>query len=114
MQKILKNFKNKRVIITGHTGFKGSWLSLWLYMSGAKIMGISNGVLTKPSHFDSIKLKKTCITKTFSRQEKRVRKKRGMHMDAEEVTAKLGVCMETIPFHLNFQILSCRGGPQGR
>ena len=46
MQKILKNFKNKRVIITGHTGFKGSWLSLWLHMSGAKIMGISNGVLT--------------------------------------------------------------------
>jgi len=62
MQKILKNFKNKRVIITGHTGFKGSWLSLWLYMSGAKIMGISNGVLTKPSHFDSIKLKNKIIS----------------------------------------------------
>ena len=62
MQKILKNFKNKRVIITGHTGFKGSWLSLWLYMSGAKIMGISNGVLTKPSHFESIKLQNKIIS----------------------------------------------------
>ena len=62
MQKLLKNFKNKRVIITGHTGFKGSWLSLWLYISGAKIMGISNGVLTKPSHFDSIKLKNKIIS----------------------------------------------------
>ncbi len=62
MQKILKSFKNKRVIITGHTGFKGSWLSLWLYMSGAKIMGISNGVLTKPSHFESIKLQNKIIS----------------------------------------------------
>ena len=57
MQKILKNFKNKKVIITGHTGFKGSWLSLWLHMSGAKVLGISNEVLPNPSHFELVKLK---------------------------------------------------------
>ena len=62
MQKIFKNFKNKRVIITGHTGFKGSWLSLWLYMKGAKVMGISNEVLSQPSHFEKIKLKKKIIS----------------------------------------------------
>ena len=37
MQKNLKNnykkiFKGKRVLITGHTGFKGSWLSLWMHL----------------------------------------------------------------------------------
>ena len=39
---IYKNtFKNKKVIITGHTGFKGSWLTLWLLKLGARIVGIS-------------------------------------------------------------------------
>lgn len=50
------NFKNKRIIITGHTGFKGSWLTLWLTNLGAKVLGISNGVLTNPSNFKVQKL----------------------------------------------------------
>ena len=62
MQKILKKFKNKKIIITGHTGFKGSWLSLWLHLCGAKVMGLSNEVLTEPSHFKSIRLNKKIIT----------------------------------------------------
>ena len=38
----LKNiFYKKTVIVTGHTGFKGSWLSLWLKILGAKVIGIS-------------------------------------------------------------------------
>ena len=37
-----KNFwKNKRVLITGHTGFKGSWLSMWLNILGSKVHGIA-------------------------------------------------------------------------
>ena len=44
-------FKNKKVLITGHTGFKGSWLSLWLSTLGAKVYGISNNIPTNPSHF---------------------------------------------------------------
>ena len=63
MQKILRKFKNKRIIVTGHTGFKGSWLSLWLYLCGAKVMGLSNGILTKPSHFKSIKMSGRIISK---------------------------------------------------
>ena len=36
---MLKNFyKNKKVVITGHTGFKGTWLTLWLLLLGAKII----------------------------------------------------------------------------
>ena len=34
-------WKNKKVLITGHTGFKGSWLSLWLKLLGSKVIGIS-------------------------------------------------------------------------
>ena len=49
-----KNYLNKKVIVTGHTGFKGSWLSIWLYLLGAKVYGISDRVLTDPSHFDLI------------------------------------------------------------
>ena len=49
-------FKNKKVIITGHTGFKGSWLSLWLYSKGAKIIGVSKNVPTQPSLFKILKL----------------------------------------------------------
>jgi len=45
-------WKGKRVFITGHTGFKGSWLSLWLQRSGAEIMGYSVDVPTTPSLFE--------------------------------------------------------------
>ncbi len=57
MNKNLKIFKNKKIIITGHTGFKGSWLTAWLTILGAKVIGISNNVPTKPSHFETIKIK---------------------------------------------------------
>jgi CDP-glucose 4,6-dehydratase len=49
-------FKNKTVIITGHTGFKGSWLSLVLIHLGAKVIGISNNIPSKPSFFQILKL----------------------------------------------------------
>lgn len=62
--KNLKIYKNKKILITGHTGFKGSWLSLWLSLVGAKIYGISKEVETKPSHYESINLKKK-ITEYF-------------------------------------------------
>ena len=34
-------YKNKNVLITGHTGFKGSWLSIWLHELGANVIGYS-------------------------------------------------------------------------
>ena len=52
-------YKNKTIIVTGHTGFKGSWLSLWLVILGAKVIfGISKNIPTKPSHFELLNLKK--------------------------------------------------------
>lgn len=49
-------FKNKKVLITGHTGFKGSWLTHYLLNIGSKICGISLKPHTKPSIFSSSKL----------------------------------------------------------
>ena len=44
-------YHNTRVLITGHTGFKGSWLALWLSQMGAKIIGYSLAPPTEPNHF---------------------------------------------------------------
>jgi len=49
-------FKNKSVLVTGHTGFKGSWLSLWLHELGAKVTGLALPPNTAPSHFELIRL----------------------------------------------------------
>ena len=54
--KILNRYNGKHVLITGHTGFKGSWLSLWLNMLGAKVSGISINIPSTPSHFIAAKL----------------------------------------------------------
>ncbi len=53
-----KHFKNKKIIITGHTGFKGSWLTLWLHSLGAKVFGISKNIPSTPSHFTSLGISK--------------------------------------------------------
>jgi len=50
-------YKNKTVFVTGHTGFKGSWLTLWLNFLGAKVIGYSNGVPTIPSNFAASNIK---------------------------------------------------------
>jgi CDP-glucose 4,6-dehydratase len=55
---LLDIYRDKTVVITGHTGFKGSWLSMWLLKLGARVVGISNNVPTKPSHFDAVSLGK--------------------------------------------------------
>jgi len=54
--KYKKIFNNKKILVTGHTGFKGSWLSAYLISFGAKVYGISKDIPTKPSHFNKINL----------------------------------------------------------
>jgi CDP-glucose 4,6-dehydratase len=58
-----KIFKNKKVIITGHTGFKGSWLTMWLTILGARVIGFSNNFISSPSHFQLLQLNKKIIHK---------------------------------------------------
>jgi CDP-glucose 4,6-dehydratase len=49
-------YKGKKVLVTGHTGFKGSWLTTWLLDLGAEVCGISNEIPTQPSMFEELKL----------------------------------------------------------
>ena len=57
--KMFGNFyRNKKVLITGNTGFKGSWLSAWLLMLGADVCGFSKDIPTNPSNFKSININK--------------------------------------------------------
>ena len=54
-KEICNFYKNKKVLVTGHTGFKGSWLVTWLDMLGSKLIGIGLDPLTQPNHFKIIK-----------------------------------------------------------
>ncbi len=56
--KELDIYKNKRILITGQTGFKGSWLTVWLLELGAEIIGISNEDGNKEGIFQQAKLNK--------------------------------------------------------
>lgn len=44
-------FRNKRVLVTGHTGFKGSWLSIWLHELGAEVVGVGLDPATERDNF---------------------------------------------------------------
>ena len=50
-------YAGRRVLITGHTGFKGSWLALWLHSLGADVGGLALDPDTKPSHWDLLGLR---------------------------------------------------------
>jgi CDP-glucose 4,6-dehydratase len=57
MEKSFKSFyKNKRVLVTGHTGFKGSWLCIWLNELGAEVLGYSLEPPTVPNNFSVCRL----------------------------------------------------------
>lgn len=49
-------YKGKTVLITGHTGFKGTWLTSWLLKCGAKVIGVSKDIPTEPSMFNVLGL----------------------------------------------------------
>lgn len=61
----MANFwRDKRVFITGHTGFKGSWLTLWLHLMGAKVSGYALPAPTNPSLFHLARLQ-NCVQTTI-------------------------------------------------
>jgi CDP-glucose 4,6-dehydratase len=57
-------YKGKKVLVTGNTGFKGAWLSLWLKQMGAEVFGLSKDVPSEPSLFEIAGLAKL-INHTF-------------------------------------------------
>ena len=56
MQMFGNVYENCRVLITGHSGFKGSWLAEWLVSLGARVCGVSLRPVYEPNHFGLLKL----------------------------------------------------------
>lgn len=84
----------KRVLITGHTGFKGSWLSLWLTQLGAEVHGIALPPDTSPSIFELINLAPVLASSTFLDIR-----------EADRIAARVEDIAPQIVFHLAAQPL---------
>jgi CDP-glucose 4,6-dehydratase len=84
-------YRGKRVLITGHTGFKGSWLAFWLRELGAHVTGISLPPESQPNHWDLIRL-------TVDECRLDIR-------DAEAVRRAVSAAKPEIVFHLAAQPL---------
>lgn len=63
-------YKNKTVLVTGHSGFKGSWLVYWLHKMGANVIGYSLQAPTQPNHIDLLELDIISIVGDIRDQEK--------------------------------------------
>src|ERR1043165_8123938 len=59
-------WRGERVFLTGHTGFKGSWVSLWLSQLGARVSGYALAPPTEPSLFVSAKIAERLATHTIA------------------------------------------------
>jgi CDP-glucose 4,6-dehydratase len=86
-------YKNKKVFLTGHTGFKGSWLSLWLNSLGAQILGYALEPDTTPSMFKELNIGQK-IDSTY-----------GNILDAEKLQKTITDFQPDIVFHLAAQPL---------
>ena len=64
MKKLIKTFKNKKVLITGFNGFKGTWLTLWISLLGGKVYGISLKSNDKFNHYNLVR-KKLSVTEKY-------------------------------------------------
>jgi CDP-glucose 4,6-dehydratase len=54
-------YRNAKVLVTGHTGFKGSWLTAWLLKLGARVAGVSKDVPTQPANFEVLGLREKIV-----------------------------------------------------
>ena len=71
METLVRNFyKNKKVLVTGATGFKGAWLCYWLTLLGAKVFGLGNNPNKNKNLFYSLKLDKKINLKLFDIRNK--------------------------------------------
>ncbi len=89
-------FKKKKILITGNTGFKGSWLSLWLNEMGAQVYGYSIDIPTSPSLFLELKL------------NQRIEHKQGNVCNYEELSNEILTIQPDFIFHLAAQSIVSR------
>jgi CDP-glucose 4,6-dehydratase len=86
-----KFYNKKRVFVTGHTGFKGSWLCTWLVEMGADVTGYSLEPPTEPAHFNELGL------------QKRMKDVRSDIRNANQVAREIAKARPEILFHLAAQ-----------
>jgi CDP-glucose 4,6-dehydratase len=89
----LSSFKGRRVFITGHTGFKGSWLAFLLKQIGAEVLGYALPPIGKKNHFELLKL-----AQIIGHVEADIR-------DGEKLTATMSKFQPEYVFHLAAQAL---------
>lgn len=87
-------YENRKVLVTGHTGFKGSWLSLWLKLLGAKVYGYALSPNTNPSMFRILNLEEKLDGSII-----------GDILDEAQLNSTLGEIKPEIIFHLAAQPL---------
>ncbi|HET9830885.1 MAG TPA: GDP-mannose 4,6-dehydratase, partial [Vicinamibacterales bacterium] len=90
-------WKGRRVLLTGHTGFKGSWLSLWLEALGADVTGFALEPPTNPSLFEQ------------ARVEQSLRSIRGDLRDLAALSDAVRQCRPEVVLHLGAQSVVRRG-----
>jgi CDP-glucose 4,6-dehydratase len=90
-------WKGRRVFLTGHTGFKGSWLSLWLNALGADVTGYSLDPPTQPNLFEQAQVASS------------VRSITGDIRDFERLKAAVAECRPTVLIHMAAQSVVRRG-----
>ena len=91
-----KFYKNKKILVTGSTGFKGAWLSLWLNIMGAKVYGIGYRPNLNKKLFNQLNLRKKIIFKNidirnFSKIQKYIKKVKPdiiFHLAAQPIISK--------------------------
>jgi CDP-glucose 4,6-dehydratase len=86
-------WQGKRVLVTGHTGFKGAWLTLWLHRMGASVAGISLQPNASPSLFELASLDAMCDSRYCDIR------------DAPKLAAEITSVDAEIVFHLAAQPL---------
>lgn len=87
-----KAYEGRRVLVTGHTGFKGSWLCLWLTALGARVTGFALAPDTEPSHWALLNLDG-------------VRDIRGDLRNAQDIEQAIALIQPEVIFHLAAQPL---------
>lgn len=90
-------WQGRRVFVTGHTGFKGSWLAFWLHRLGADVVGYALPPETKPSLFALLDL------------DKRISSRFGDVRDAQALTTAVRDARAEVVLHLAAQPLVLRG-----
>ena len=84
----IESYKGRRVLITGHTGFTGAWLSLWLSLLGAQVTGYAIEPPTKPNLFEILNLRRS-INSIY-----------GNVLDMNNLKKVIDTCQPEIIFHL--------------